>query len=99
LTALDLGLDAASVSFCAIDAEGVRLPALSESEVEEFSGQLSRDQLAHRDDCFCCSACVDVMQVAQPLETAFVAVTPPLVPERRQPVLVNSLLRPPQLQD
>lgn len=97
LTGLDLSMDVGSVTFCAIDAERTHAVPPSENGLGNPTSHSQQSQSPHIDDCFCCSACVNVTPVAQPLNVTLVAATPlPVVP-RQLPLLSRFLFHPPQL--
>ena len=97
MTGLDLSMDLGNVSFCAIDAERTQAGAASEAAVTTASHHSEQGTAPHIDDCFCCSACVNVTPIEVPIEATLVA-TEPVPPVARQlPLLSRFLFHPPQL--
>jgi len=97
LTGVDLSMDIGNVAFCAIDAERAQVAPCSEAATNTSSKDSQQDQSPHIDDCFCCSACVNVTPMTQPLTVALVAATPIPPISRQLPLLSRFLFHPPQL--
>ena len=97
MTGLDLSMDISSVRFCAIDAERNQASGSSEAAVTTASHHSEQGKTPHVDDCFCCSACVNVTPIAIPIEVSLIPAAPVPPVARQLPLLSRFLFHPPQL--
>jgi hypothetical protein len=97
MTAIDLSMDISNVTFCAIDAERNQANGSPEALVTTASHHSEQGKTPHVDDCFCCSACVNVTPITMPLEVTRLAADPVSPVARQLPLLSRFLFHPPQL--
>jgi len=102
---LDVSSDATAGTVCLADAAvaaaplqiAAQSPAGTETVMSEEHSTPMQGVPVHVDDCFCCSPCVDVAAVEQPIAISFVKAVRSSLPVRRVPILATTPFHPPQL--
>lgn len=95
---IQTGLDLSNTAFCSLDSQPLLPLASADATAARPDGSPSQPANApHVDDCFCCSACIDVQAVSQPVTVVLVSPAASTLPSRHVPTLSRLLYHPPQL--
>lgn len=99
------GFDLSNAAFCALDGERFGLAGSTNSTVTPSAISASDSEqseqpaqpVRHIDDCFCCSACVEVQALAPLVQLAILSPVAETLPNRRVLLLSTLFFHPPQL--